>query len=66
MASMPPSGAAGNSQPQPPVGWIARLVAALERAVFEASWAPWIRLIVTAIVIAGIYVGILWVIRGPA
>jgi hypothetical protein len=41
-----------------PAGWIARLVAALERAVFMPGWAPTLKIVILLATLAGLYIAV--------
>ena len=46
-------------------GWITQLLAALTRAWFEPSWAPWFRIITTVVIAVVLYLAVLLVTRSP-
>jgi hypothetical protein len=53
MASMTPD--VPQHDPRSPNGWSSQFLAVLWRTLFDDRWAPFVRLMVAAVVIVGLY-----------
>lgn len=56
MASMTPE--VPPHDPSSPNGWVTQLIAAVWRALFDDRWAPFVRLIVAAVVAVALYLAV--------